>query len=872
MVFERQNQPTLLVGIYVMVADLLRGLRSRWRVLRSDVSRAGSMCYWHTAYSQKSGKPSDRISRLTLIESSKKMAFESSIHRNRAASFCAIMTIQVAVASGQGFTIINPYKGVDGAGPYPNWYGTSSHTHTLASGSSGTVPQLFIDAKPFPLTVVPVNDKDFVSPDPGSHDGQYYWPGYEEITTNQHIVCLGCTLWPGPRTSNQGAIDAMHAQGGMAILAHPSWGPNFWSPSDIVGLNGFDGIEVANGQGYIGWDLWDAALSAGRKVIGTAGNDLYARGYAEVMFVNAPDPSMASILANFKIGNFYASDVCGTPVQGCTPGHAFALRVTQSGNTLTAAFQYSETDSTPQNPAYITWKCGYPTAGSTCGVGASYTITGNEGYVRALFGNPAYGPMRAWSQPIYVIPSGAPDITLEPQNATETAGQTATFSVTASGTGILSYQWQSEAPAGSNFANITGAVNATYTTPATQVSDSGTQLRCVVTNSGGSVTSNAVTLAVLSQGSDTIWVEDSLPAGAGSGYSDGGDAWTWVGANPTPYSGSLASQSNIASGEHQHYFNGATATLSVNTGDALFAYVYTDPANPPSEVMLQWNDGTWEHRAYWGSNQIPWGIDGTVARTYMGPLPATGQWVRLSVSASAVGLEQHVLTGMAFTLYGGRATWDHAGKSASGAPPQPPPNGTTYTIWSPSDAPTSFAGADNPVTLGVRFTSDINGSVTGIRFYKSPQNVGTHTGQLWDSNGTLLAQGTFTNETASGWQQLTFASPVAITANTTYVASYFDPGGYFAVNQYYFANSGHDNPPLHALQANGVYVYSNSTVYPTFMTNSTNFWVDVVVPAAAAPPPPRTGSAVLSQGSHNVCRPSGYADSSDLDDVSASHV
>src|SRR5262249_55981396 len=105
----------------------------------------------------------------------------------------------------------------------------------------------------------------------------------------------------------------------------------------------------------------------------------------------------------------------------------------------------------------------------------------------------------------------------------------------------------------------------------------------------------------------TAWVEDSTPAGA-TLASDGGDAWTWVSSNPTPFSGNLANQSNIAAGEHQHYFYGASNTLSVATGDKLFAYVYLDPANPPSEIMLQWNvGGSWEHRAYWGANDIGWG-------------------------------------------------------------------------------------------------------------------------------------------------------------------------------------------------------------------------------------------------------------------------
>jgi Protein of unknown function (DUF4038)/Domain of unknown function (DUF5060) len=160
---------------------------------------------------------------------------------------------------------------------------------------------------------------------------------------------------------------------------------------------------------------------------------------------------------------------------------------------------------------------------------------------------------------------------------------------------------------------------------------------------------------------DTVWVWDNLPAGAITGGDSEG--WNWIDSDPTPLADSLAHQSNIVAGMHQHFFYGATETLTVNTGDTLFADVYIDPLNPPSEVMLQWNDGTWEHRAYWGANQIGFGADGTVSRRYMGALPAAGQWVRLQVPASSVGLEGHTLNGMAYTLFGGRATWDNAGKN-----------------------------------------------------------------------------------------------------------------------------------------------------------------------------------------------------------------
>lgn len=159
----------------------------------------------------------------------------------------------------------------------------------------------------------------------------------------------------------------------------------------------------------------------------------------------------------------------------------------------------------------------------------------------------------------------------------------------------------------------------------------------------------------------TVWVEDDVPTNAVAvGDTDG---WNWVTTNPTPLSGTRSHQSSVNAGLHQHYFHATPNTLTINTGDILTAYVYLDPLNPPSTVMLQWNDGSWEHRAYWGQdNMTTWGTNGTASRYPMGPRPELGKWVRLEVPAARVGLEGRTLNGMAFTLYGGRATWDRAGK------------------------------------------------------------------------------------------------------------------------------------------------------------------------------------------------------------------
>jgi hypothetical protein len=180
-------------------------------------------------------------------------------------------------------------------------------------------------------------------------------------------------------------------------------------------------------------------------------------------------------------------------------------------------------------------------------------------------------------------------------------------------------------------------------------------------------TMELVRLRAVAPGShaETVWVEDGLPEGA-TPFGDG-EGWTWVRSQPEPLSGKRAHRSVLAAGMHQHYFRGAKTQLLVSVGDRLFAHIYLDPAHMPRQVMLQWNDGTWEHRAYWGDNLIAWGTDGTVSRQFMGPLPPPGQWVRLEVPAASVGLEGRLINGMAFTLSDGTATWDRAGKLA----PQP---------------------------------------------------------------------------------------------------------------------------------------------------------------------------------------------------------
>jgi len=93
--------------------------------------------------------------------------------------------------------------------------------------------------------------------------------------------------------------------------------------------------------------------------------------------------------------------------------------------------------------------------------------------------------------------SGAPSITNQPSDETVPVGQTATFSVDATGSTPLSYQWQK------NATMIAGATSASYTTPPTTAADSGSQFSVVVSNSLGSTTSRSAMLTVTAASSST---------------------------------------------------------------------------------------------------------------------------------------------------------------------------------------------------------------------------------------------------------------------------------------------------------------------------------------------------------------------------------
>jgi hypothetical protein len=199
-------------------------------------------------------------------------------------------------------------------------------------------------------------------------------------------------------------------------------------------------------------------------------------------------------------------------------------------------------------------------------------------------------------------------------------------------------------------------------------------------------------------------------------------------------------------------------------------------------------------------------------------------WTRGSLSAPAPGnglYRYSSATAFPTSSYQSTNYWVEPLFVAGGNPPPP-----ADRLFLPEDTPENANWPEaQALELGVKFSSDTNGTISGVRFYKGSQNTGVHTGSLWTAGGQLLATGTFQSETASGWQTLMFSQPVSITAGTQYIASYHTQVGYYAATPNAFS-SGLDRVPLHVPASGGTYLYGLGG-FPNG-SSAHNFWVDIV--------------------------------------------
>jgi Protein of unknown function (DUF1553)/Protein of unknown function (DUF1549)/Planctomycete cytochrome C len=156
----------------------------------------------------------------------------------------------------------------------------------------------------------------------------------------------------------------------------------------------------------------------------------------------------------------------------------------------------------------------------------------------------------------------------------------------------------------------------------------------------------------------TVWIDDAQDTG---GTSSG--EWNFVSNQSPVHSGSKSRRQN-GTDLVQHFFIDAVKNVKVVEDTQFYVWVYLDPKNPPSAIMLQLNDGSWEHRGVWGSDDISFGRKDESWAGYrrLGDRPALGEWTRLEVNAKEVGLNVgDTVGGMAFTQFGGQVFWDDAG-------------------------------------------------------------------------------------------------------------------------------------------------------------------------------------------------------------------
>jgi peptidoglycan hydrolase-like protein with peptidoglycan-binding domain/chitodextrinase len=147
-----------------------------------------------------------------------------------------------------------------------------------------------------------------------------------------------------------------------------------------------------------------------------------------------------------------------------------------------------------------------------------------------------------------------------------------------------------------------------------------------------------------------------------------------------------------------------------------------------------------------------------------------------------------------------------------------------FTMQTPAGSYTDGPGQD--YELGTKLTSTAAGQITGIRFYKSASESGTHTGRIWSNAGTELATVAFSGETASGWQTATLATPLSISANTTYVVSVNTGNAYYVATNNGLTSAITNGPLSTVVGNNGV--YGNSGAFPTTTWQASNYFRDVV--------------------------------------------
>ncbi|MGN0383164.1 MAG: chitobiase/beta-hexosaminidase C-terminal domain-containing protein, partial [Eubacterium sp.] len=219
-----------------------------------------------------------------------------------------------------------------------------------------------------------------------------------------------------------------------------------------------------------------------------------------------------------------AAGIVGAPTANPTAGtYTENQSVTLASSTEGATIYYTTDGSEP------TITGGVP-AGTTAEYTAPIAVTGTEGQsitttikAIAVKGGMQDSSVETFTYTIQLPDVTAPSITTQPGNATVKAGETATFTIVASGTD-LTYQWQIDRNDGNGWVNIAGATATSYTTSTVDMSCNGFKYQCVVSNSAGTVTSNTAVLTVTENTTpDPDPVDYEILDGANSSWTQNSD-------------------------------------------------------------------------------------------------------------------------------------------------------------------------------------------------------------------------------------------------------------------------------------------------------------------------------------------------------------
>lgn len=295
-----------------------------------------------------------------------------------------------------------------------------------------------------------------------------------------------------------------------------------------------------------GGNTWADVIGATNATLSLTGVTTADSGAKFRVVITGNGPATTSSAATLTVAAVAEPPVITVQLaaQQVTEGANASFSITATGTALTYQWQRSTDGQTWSNIADAT----LPTLQLT-----ALTASSNGWWIRAVVRNSVAtvnsNPVQLTVQPATALPTFG----MQPASITVTAPATATFTAVITGTPTPTLQWQRSTNAGATYADIAGATQASYTTPATSLSDTGTLLRLQAVNSAGTTLSAPATLTVAPALIAPTLQTDLLDVTAVAGQTV---TWTVAGSgNPQP---SYQWQLSTDGGATYANINGAT--------------------------------------------------------------------------------------------------------------------------------------------------------------------------------------------------------------------------------------------------------------------------------------------------------------------------